>query len=181
MGSHYIIELKNNQENGYVDFPYPLSYFFEQIGGYDDKSIVSQIEKILDIDFSIFQKTYNPEMGFDEELEEFEGFDVEDVENEMWVDIDELINKLIEFKNKTEENKNYFSKVVFNPKDERNIYQDFNFDKIAKYQQENPLSLYPVDNGIISEKVLENSINELLNSLKEIKKNGETEIRLIFG
>lgn len=182
MGMYYSIELKNNEEIGYIDFPYPLSYFFEQIGGYDDKSIVSQIEKILDIDLSIFQKTYNPEMGFEEELEEFEDFDVEDVENEMWVDIDELINKLVEFKNKTEENKNYFSKVVLNPRDDRNIYQDFNFDfeKITKYQQENPLSLYPIDNGIISEKVLENSINDLLNSLKEIKNNGETEIRLIY-
>ena len=56
MGSHYIIELKNNQENGYVDFPYPLSYFFEQIGGYDDKSIVSKIEKILTITYLNFTK-----------------------------------------------------------------------------------------------------------------------------
>jgi len=43
MAMYYSIELKNNEEIGYVDFPYPLSYFFEQIGGYDDKSIVSQI------------------------------------------------------------------------------------------------------------------------------------------
>ena len=42
-------------------------------------------------------------MGFEEE---FEDFDVEAVENEMWVDIDALINKLEEFKNKTEKNKN---------------------------------------------------------------------------
>ena len=52
---------------------------------------------------------------------------------------------------------------------------------MIKYQQENPLSLYPIDNGIISEKILENSINELINTLKEIKRNGETEIRLIYG
>ena len=177
MGMNYSIELKNNEEIGYVDFPYPLSYFFEQIGGYDDKSIVSQIEKILDIDLSIFQKIYNSEMGFEEE---FEDFDVEAVENEMWVDIDALINKLEEFKNKTEKNKNYFLKVVLNPKDDRNVYQDFDYEKMIKYQQENPLTLYPIDNGIISEKILENSINELLNTLKEIKRNDETEIRLIY-
>ena len=179
MGMYYGIELKNNEEIGYVDFPYSLSYFFEQIGGYDDKSIVSQIEKILDIDLSIFQKTYNHEMDFEEEHEDF---NVETEDNELWIKIEELINKLEEFNDRIEKNKNYFTKVVLNPKDDRNVYEDFNFDyeKMVKYQQENPLSLYPIDNGIITEKVLGNSINELLNTLKEIKSNGETEIRLVY-
>lgn len=174
MGMYYNIELKNNEEIGYIDFPYSLSYFFEQIGGYEDKSIVSQIEKILKIDLSIFQKTYN---------DDFEDFDNEIDENDFWINIEELINKLEEFKDKAEINKNYFSKVVLNPNDDRNVYQDFNYDyeKIIKYQQENPLSLYPTDNGIINEEMLKNSINELLSTLGEIKRNGETEIRLIYG
>lgn len=174
MGMYYNIELKNNEEIGYIDFPYSLSYFFEQIGGYEDKSIVSQIEKILKIDLSIFQKTYN---------DDFEGFDNEIDENDFWINIEELINKLEEFKDKAEMNKNYFSKVILNPIDDRNVYQDFNYDyeKIINYQQENPLSLYPSDNGIINEELLKNSINELLNTLGEIKRNGETEIRLIYG
>ena len=182
MGMYYSIELKNNEENGYINFPYSLSYFFEQIGGYDDKSIVIQIEKILNIDLSIFQKTYNPEMGFEEELEELEGFDIEIDDNDFWINIDEVINKLEEFIDKIEKNKNYFTKVILNPKDDSNVYQDFNFDyeKMAKYQKENPLSLYPVDNGIITEDVIENSINELLKTLKEIKSNGETEIKLVY-
>ena len=180
MGMYYIIELKNNEDIEYIDFPYPLSYFFEQIGGYDDKSIVSQIEKIINIDLSIFQKTYNSDMEFEEG---FENLETEHEDNEFWIKIEELINKLEEFKDKIERNKNYFTKVVLNPKDDRNVYQDFYFDyeKMIKYQQENPLSLYPTDNGIITEKVLENSVNELLNTLKEIKSNGETEIRLIYG
>nr|WP_315247601.1 hypothetical protein [uncultured Flavobacterium sp.] len=174
MGMYYNIELKNNEEIGYIDFPYSLSYFFEQIGGYEDKSIVSQIEKILKIDLSIFQKTYN---------DDFEDFDNEIDENHFWINIEELINKLEEFKDKAEMNKNYFSKVVLNSIDDRNVYQDFNYDyeKIINYQQENPLSLYPSDNGIINEELLKNSINELLNTLGEIKRNGETEIRLIYG
>ena len=36
MGMYYSIELKNNEEIGCVNFPYPLSYFFEQIGGYEN-------------------------------------------------------------------------------------------------------------------------------------------------
>lgn len=174
MGMYYNIELKNNEEIGYIDFPHSLSYFFEQIGGYEDKSIVRQIEKILKIDLSLFQKTYN---------DDFEDFDNEIDENDFWINIEELINKLEEFKDKAEMNKNYFSKVILNPNDDRNVYQDFNYDyeKIINYQQENPLSLYPSDNGIINEKLLKNSINELLNTLEKIKRNGETEIRLIYG
>lgn len=179
MGMYYHIEVKNNEDLNFVDFPYPLSYFFDQIGGYEEKSIVTQIEKILNIDLSVFQKTYY-EMDFDEDFEINEN---EIDPDDFWISIDELLDKLVEFNNKMNEDINYFSKVIFNPKDDRNVYSDFNFDfdKITKYQEENPLTLYPFNNGIVTEKILLESVNKLYETLIELKAKGEEQIRLIYG
>lgn len=174
MGMYYHIELKN-EELSFVNFPDRLSYFFEQIGGFEEKSIVSQIEKILDIDLSVFQNTYF-EMEFEDDFDE-----VIDPDS-FWISTDELIDKLTEFKNKMDSNLNYFSKIVFNPKDDFNISSKlgFDFEKIAKYYEENPLACYPSNNGIITEKKLTESVNELLETLKDIKTQGEDQIRLVY-
>ncbi len=169
MGMYYTIEVKNNDKLGYIDFPESLSYFFEQVGGYGEKSIVAQIETILNIDFTIFQKTYHPEMEFDEKS------------NYFWIDIEELLNKLIEFKSKMETNQSYFSKVILNPKDDRRKYVSLKYEDIVKYEMENPLSLYPIDNGIITEKVLMDSTIKLIKTLKELKARGESQIRLVYS
>lgn len=164
MGMYYNIEIKNDKL-GYINFPESLSYFFEQLGGYGEKSIVAQIESILDIDLSIFQKTYHPEM-------ESDGF---------WIDIEELINKLEEFESKIKLNQNYFSKVILKPIDDRRKQVKLDFENLAKYQTENPLSLYPIDNGIITEKSLMDSIIELITIIRELKAKGENQIRLVYS
>ncbi|WP_375561061.1 hypothetical protein ACE193_00480 [Bernardetia sp. OM2101] len=169
MGMYYSIEVKNNNELGYIDFPESLSYFFEQVDAYEQKSISHQIEKILNIDLSLFQKTYHPEMESNERT------------NDFWIDIEELLNKLMEFKSKMKTNKSYFSKVLLNPKDDREKYINLSSEKIVNYQKENPLSLYPINNGIITEEILMDSIIKLIMTLKKLKDKGEKKIRLVYS
>lgn len=38
-------------------FPEGLSYFFEQVGGYDDASEAGQLEQLFSLDLSVFQST----------------------------------------------------------------------------------------------------------------------------
>lgn len=178
MGMYYSIELKNDDTSEYIKFPNVLSYFFEQVGGYGEKSIVSQVEKILNIDLSIFQKTYNPEMDleFDEEPEALKN-DI--YSEELWIDIDSLLQKLNEFLNKIENNKNCFSQVILNPIDDTNKIMNMDYDTLILYQEENPLTLYPIDNGIVTEMKLRESVTELIKTLKELKT--EDKIRLVYG
>lgn len=157
MGMDYGIETKNGDGMEFDVFPSTLSYLFEQVGAYGDKSIVCQLEKILNIDLNLFQNTYNPEMDFEEE------FDTDD----LWVSVNELINKLLEFKTKAEANKNYFSNIVLNSND------------VAR-DESNPLFYYPVASDFISENAINNSMIELLSYLEVLKSKGETEIRLVY-
>ncbi len=159
MGMDYGLETKNGDGIDFDVFPAALSYLFEQVGAYGDKSIVCQLEKILNIDLRLFQNTYNPEMDFEEE------FDTDD----LWVTIDVVINKLLEFNSKAEANKNYYSKLILNP------------NKNGTFDESNPMFYYPLENEFISENIINNSITELLTYLENLKNKGETEIRLVYA
>ena len=68
MGMYYRLEpYRQNkiEENKFFWFPDTLSYFFEQVGGYEEFSEPSQIESLFGIDLSVFQITYHPEEGVD--------------------------------------------------------------------------------------------------------------------
>lgn len=157
MGMYYGIETKNGNGMEFDVFPSTLSYLFEQVGAYGDKSIVCQLEKLLNVDLSLFQNTFNPEMDFEEE------FDTDD----LWISIIEVANKLLEFKTKAEANKNYFSNIVLNSND-------------VERDESNPMFYYPLANEFISETFINNSITELLTYLENLKNKGETEIRLVY-
>jgi hypothetical protein len=61
MGMSYFI-FPNKKTSCKDNFPDRLSFFFEQLDGYDDKAEVAQVCKILHIDLSVFQDLdYNPE------------------------------------------------------------------------------------------------------------------------
>lgn len=62
MGMDYYLysDLGSYPDHG---FPEKLSYFFEQLGGYGERSLVAQTEKLLNIDLGLFQKTSHPEGG----------------------------------------------------------------------------------------------------------------------
>lgn len=158
MGMDYGIETKNGDGMKFDVFPSTLSYLFEQVGAYGEKSIVCQMEKLLNIDLSLFQNTYNPEMDFEEE------FDTDD----LWVSINELINKLLEFNTKAGANKNYFSKLVLNPNEN------------GTFDESNPLYYYPLASKFISENAINNTMIELLSYFEVLKSKGETEIRLVY-
>lgn len=176
MGMDYYIEPKSeNEYEDYLDFPDTLSYFFEQVGGYDEKSIVSQIEKILDIDLSIFQKTYNPEMEFEFEESEADSLNENDSSpDNFWINTDDLIKKLEEFQEKIRINANYFSQIIFNPDN------DMDIEDIIRYQKENPLTLYPANNGIVTHEDLNSSISELMKTLEDLKSQNIKQIRLNY-
>lgn len=182
----YSIEPRSQDEYiEYVDFPDTLSYFFEQIGGYGEKSIVSQLEKILNIDLSIFQKTYNPEMEMD--FEEFESELPDEYKNnefnpdDYWIAVDSLIEKLNELKQGIENNNQYFSEIIFNPKDRTNRILKMDILDMIRSQEENALSLYPVNNGIITDESLKSSISELVKTLENLKNENIEQIRLNYG
>lgn len=178
----YYIEPKSETEyEEYLDFPDTLSYFFEQLGGYDEKSIVSQIEKILDIDLRIFQITYNPEMEFEFEEPEKDSVDDKDSEHDdFWINTDDLIKKLDEFLEKIKSNNNYFSQIIFNPDNDDSKTSGMDIEDIIRYQKENPLSLYPVNNGIITDQDLNSSISELMKILENLQSQKIEQIRLIY-
>ncbi|NML68946.1 hypothetical protein HHL23_03940 [Chryseobacterium sp. RP-3-3] len=179
MGMDYYIEPKSeNEYEDYLDFPNTLSYFFEQFGGYDEKSIVSQIESILNIDLSIFQKVYNPEMEFD--FEEYDHDENDHNPDDFWVNTDDLIKKLEEFKEKIQSNTKYFSQIIFNPDDDDSKMSKMDIEDIIRYQKENPLTAYPRNNGILTEESLSSSISELIDTLKNLRSQNIEQVRLNY-
>lgn len=179
MGMDYYIEPKSENEfEDYLDFPETLSYFFEQFGGYDEKSIVSQIEKILDFDLSIFQKTYNPDMEFD--FEEDESDDNDNSPDDFWIETNDLIKKLEEFREKIKINTNYFSQIIFNPDNDESKTTGMDIKDLIRYQEENPLTAYPVNNRIVTEENLSSSISELIKTLEDLKSQNIKQIRLNY-
>ena len=86
-------------------FPDSLTYFFEQYGGYEENSMVSQVEKILDIDLSLFQNTWHPEMEYDE--------DIDAESHEFWIAISEIKNCVTLFLQKIAANPTYYNQVNY--------------------------------------------------------------------
>ncbi len=82
-GMNYTIEA-NVKTKCKDDFTSSLSFFFEQVEGFGDKSMVSQVEKILTIDLSTFQ--------------EYDYMDNEESSEKYWKDIrkfEAVIDKLL--------------------------------------------------------------------------------------
>jgi len=101
------------------DFPEGLSFFFEQVGGYDEYSAVNQLEKELNIDLSIFQNTFVDDIEIFKSMEEFGEIDDYKVEfkkheRKTRIKVEFVITLLLKFKNKIETNKNFASKIKFN-------------------------------------------------------------------
>ena len=102
-----------------LDFPEGLSTFFESYGGYEENSEVGQIEKILDIDLSAFQNTYNEF--------EYEGFEMqkelgniknpkkefEKYEKKSWQSVDSIYHKLGALINKIENDTSFYKKIRY--------------------------------------------------------------------
>ena len=108
MGMDYYLESDNEYESD-KDFPEGLSYFFEQLGGYGETSMVAQVSEILGINLDLFQQTYYEGMEDDYEEEELDGDDY-------WIDLGTLQNKVQEFIAKIEQKPDYYREVKFEGK-----------------------------------------------------------------
>jgi len=168
-GMDYYIEanVKSTCKN---DFPSGLSFFFEQVGGFEEKSMVSQVEKILKIDLSTFQDY------------DFEG---EEDSNKHWKNIKVFENKIDDLLLKIKANPNYYKKVKFDPN-----YSSYEFSSDKKQMEKNkqkqmeheksPLFGFPYDNGYLSSHKFETELNQLKNVLKCYRKSGATKIKLSY-
>ncbi|SCY98237.1 hypothetical protein SAMN02927916_4507 [Flavobacterium anhuiense] len=154
------------------NFPPRLSFFFEQIGGFGDKSMVAQVEKILKIDLSTFQ--------------DYDYMDNEESPDKYWKNIttfEAVINKLIL---KINTNPKYYEKVKYNPiKPEYAFSSDANeMKKIKAKEQEyenHPMYGYPYDNKYLSSGAIVEDLETLKDILKCYKKNGATKIKLSYN
>ena len=168
-GMDYYIE-SNVKSTCKDDFPSGLSFFFEQIGGFGEKSMVNQVEKILKIDLSTFQ-------DYDSEAEEDS--------KKYWKNINVFEKTIDNLLLKIKANPNYFKKVMYNP-----IYENYTFssdknerEKNNQKQREyekNPLHGFPNDNGYLSSNKFVAELNQLKNILKCYKKHGATKIKLSY-
>lgn len=151
------------------DFPSGLSFFFEQLGGFDEKSMVSQVEKILKIDLSTFQ-------DYD--------FDGEENPNKHWKNINAFEKTIDDLLLKIKADPNYYKKVKFNtidPPDYGFSSDKIKMERIRQKQREyekSPLFGFPIDNGYLSSNEFVSDLNQLKNILKCYKKYGATKIKL---
>ena len=147
-------------------FPNGLSYFFEQIGGYGEESMVSQVEKILNIDLSNFQ-------NYD--------FDDNDSDDDCWQKIEEVEGIIEELLLKIKAKPNYFNEVKFYAGDYSQFFSMSSTEWKNSINREVNYG-YP---KIEDKSYLENGFIPDLNELKKIldiyKKHGADRIKLFYG
>ncbi len=118
MGMYYYL-IPETETNCTNDFPTGLSYFFDQVGGYGEYATVSQLESILNIDLSLFQKTFIEDESMFEEMEEYG--EIKNAEQEYKkhkentrIATDYILEILIEFRDGLKKNKDFANTLKFN-------------------------------------------------------------------
>ncbi|MCM0664514.1 hypothetical protein [Flavobacterium tyrosinilyticum] len=166
----YYIEA-NGKTNCKDDFPSGLSFFFEQVGGFEEKSMVMQVEKILKINLSIFQDY------------DFEG---EENSSKHWKNIKTFEKTIDDLLLKIKANPDYYKKVKYNsanPPSYGYSTDKKEMERMKKQQREyekSPLFGYPADNGYLSSKKFVEELNQLKSILNCYKKHGATKIKLSY-
>jgi hypothetical protein len=122
-------------------FPHGLSFFFEQVGGYGDNGEVSQVSSLLNIDLNLFQNIDFPENPDSDGT---------------WQTIDNVVDKLMEFKQAIKKNPGYFEKVLHGGK------------------------MHPPDYGYLSKDIISKDIEELETNLVLLREKGSKKIRLLY-
>ena len=102
----YCLESDNEYESE-LDFPEGLSYFFEQLGGYGEYSMVAQVSSILGINLEIFQNTYYDGMEDDYDEDEID-------EDDFWIELSTLQKTVESFISAIHTKPDYFKMVKFN-------------------------------------------------------------------
>lgn len=172
------------------EFPESLSFFFEQVGGYEEKAEVSQVSRILQIDLSIFQ-----EISYDDE-EGSGGFADEDEEDEspeyspaIWHDTAAVVSVIDSLLAKIAAYPDYYKQVLHNPNRRKDLDALFNVtasgdeEKIKQgleVLESKPLFGYPSDYGYLSDGGLVEDLNILRKTLMCYEDSGVTRFKLLY-
>ncbi|MFD0964541.1 hypothetical protein ACFQ1O_11055 [Pseudofulvibacter geojedonensis] len=153
------------------DFPSGLSYFFEQVGGYDEYATVSQLENELDIDLSLFQNIYIDDKSIFEEMEKYG--EIRDAEEEFKkhaektkIRTESMFDLLLIFKNKLEKNRDFANKIKFNSN---------------KELSESIRTLYPPEIEYYKNGKFLKDLDALISIINCYKKNGVRYLRLGYA
>jgi hypothetical protein len=153
-------------------FPEGLSHFFEQIGGYGEKSMVSQVEKVLKIDLSLFQH--------------YDFVDNPKPSSAYWIEIKKMQGLLSTLNSKIRANPNYHTQLKYDPVEA--IYgfstdsaENERMNKTQQDHQKHPMFGYPNDHGYLSTSAFTEDISALETLLKCYSKNGATKVRLSYN
>ncbi|MDX1938271.1 MAG: hypothetical protein SFU21_14215 [Flavihumibacter sp.] len=175
MGMNYNIH-SNIETNCQNNFPYELSYFFEQFGGFGNNSEVAQVSDILKIDLATFQEY---DYGTIDSIEE----------KTFWKDIQPFCEIIETFISKLESTPNYYLKVKYNPNSAKQTKKEFKalkikdekkrIEKLMELQSQSSYR-YPVDKGYLKTGRILIDLKLLKELLNCYKKSGVTKIKLTY-
>ncbi|HET9505395.1 MAG TPA: hypothetical protein VFO93_17760 [Hymenobacter sp.] len=157
------------------EFPESLSFFFEQVGGYDDYAEVSQVSQILRIDLSVFQ-----EISYDEDEQYYspneEDEEVEDSEDSpaIWHDTDKVIILINSLLDKIAAFPDYYKQVIHGPARQQDAGLSL---------QITPTKLlpgYPPDYGYLSKGEIVEDLKTLRKTLTCYEENGVRKFKLMY-
>lgn len=189
MGMDYYI-IPESEVNCQHEFPESLSFFFEQVGGYEEYAEVSQVSRILQIDLSVFQEiSYDDDENYGGPVEEDEEEESPDDSPTIWHDtatvvlvIDSLLAKITAFPD-------YYKQVLHNPTRKQDLNTLFqvtasgNEEKIKQGLEElesKPLFGYPSDYGYLSKGELVEDLKILRKTLMCYEDNGVSRFKLMY-
>ncbi len=156
-------------------FPDELSFFFEQIGGYGEKSEVAQVAEVLNINLSAFQQYDHG---------------TEDVDNslQLWKEIGPFTELVINFLARLEASPGYYTQVKHNAQLKQQNEQLFTmgfsdnnkFLELIEEFESQPDYGYPSDYGYLSSGRILKDLRDLKNLLQCFRKNGASKIKLYY-
>ena len=159
------------------DFPEGLSFFFQELGGFEDKAEVAQVSRILKIDLSVFQ-----DVGYNYEDKAEVG--------KHWHNLTKFASIVDSLIAKIEAHPQYYKKVIYNPGYDKNqeksqkIILSGDTAKIRQYlenAEKDPRYYYPPDRGYLKEGRILRDLYQLKVVLDCYRRNGVTKVRLEFG
>jgi hypothetical protein len=170
MGMTYFIE-PNIKTPCHDHFPEGLSQFFEQWGGYENKSEVAQVEKILNINLTVFQK--------------YDYIDTTGKLTRHWKNIETLDDLLSKLLLKIKANPQFYTQVKHNPISVEYFIpidsaKEARMNERQRAHDDNPMSDYPDDFGYLKSAHFQNDIKELRALLHCYRRAGATKVALAY-
>ena len=172
--NYFIIAEKETDCN--LSFPDQLSSFFEQIGGFEEKSEVVQTSQILGIDLSAFQ-------NFD-----YEGSEP-DEEKKFWTDCNLFLSITKEFIDKIEAHPTFHEKVKHDSDMEKRgeqmnrIFNSTSPESIIGFlqeQQKDEQYGFPPDHGYLKEGRLLNDLRAFQKTVECLMGAGHQKMKLLY-